>query len=200
MNCYFLFPIQTNYNRYYLLYHSQRIIHMKGGHLIGGITLVVLCALLVQGAAAGAVERSIEPAGISTYRVVLALPGETVAGITEILPPGMEVREVSLPAGQYRINGTTLFLAVIGEREITYFLQGPENPAGALRGTWTDYLSGHGGTVGGDMDGTQGPGIPPAGPVTAGTPRAGPSLFLFLAGTGIAMACAARCRARGRDE
>lgn len=173
---------------------------MKRGRLITGIIPMIICAMLVQGVAAGIVERSIEPSEPSSYRVVLTLHGETVAGIIEVLPSGMEVREVSLPPDQYRVDGTTLFLAVIGEREITYLVHGQENPAGAITGTWTDYLSGEEGTVGGESDGTQGQGVPPAVPVTAGTLKAGVSPLLFLGWAGLAFIGVARCRARWRNE
>ena len=173
---------------------------MKRGRLVTGIIPLIICAMLVQAAAAGIVERSIEPSEHSTYRVVLTLPGETVAGIIEVLPSGMEVREVSLPPDQYRVDGATLFLAVIGEREITYLVHGQEDPAGVITGTWTDYLSGNEGTVGGESDGTQGQGVPPALPVSAGTPKAGASALLLLGGAGLAFIGVAICRALWRDE
>ncbi|OPY43470.1 MAG: hypothetical protein A4E40_00133 [Methanoregulaceae archaeon PtaU1.Bin059] len=197
MNCYFFIHILRDYNHYYLLYHIQRTIHMMRGHLIAGTILLLLFAVVVQGAFAGVVERSVEPAEQSTYRVVLTIAGERVAGITEVLPPGTEVREVSLPAGQYRVDGTTLFLAVIGEPEITYVVRAPEDPTGAIRGTWTDFVLDEGGTVAGHADGTESPQVPSAAPLTAGTPKAAPSLLLLLAGTMAGMACAARCRGKG---
>jgi hypothetical protein len=172
---------------------------MKRGHLITGIVSFFLCAMLVQGAAAGIVERSIEPAEPTTSRVVLTLPAETVARIVEVLPPGTEVSEVSLPPDQYRVEGTTLFLAVIGEREVSYLMHGPPDSAGAIRGTWTDYLSGEEGTVGVHGDGMQGAEVSPAVPLTAVTPKAGPPLPLLLAMAGVAFVGAARCRLRGRE-
>lgn len=173
---------------------------MKRGHLIAAIISMIACALLVQGAVAGFVERSIEPAGDSTYRVVLTIDGDTVAGIIESLPPGTVITDVSLPADQYRLDGTTISLAVIGETRVTYLVHGPVDPTGAIRGKWTDFLVGGEGTVAEEGDGTQGAGVPPAVPVTAATPKAGPCFSVLLAGTGLAFAGAVFCRAGGRDE
>ncbi|HOT02881.1 MAG TPA: hypothetical protein PK069_01725 [Methanolinea sp.] len=171
---------------------------MKRGHLIAGFVGMVVCAIMIQGAAAGTLERSIEPADHSTFRVTLTIPGDTVAGITEILPDGMEILQVSLPPHQYHVNGTTLSLAVIGEREITYLVRGSGDPTGSIRGTWTDYLSGEVGSVAEHGDEMRGPELPPAVPLASGTPKASPSLL--LSGTAFAIACVVMVRARRRDE
>lgn len=115
---------------------------MKRGHLIAGIVCITILILGVQGVAAGSIERSVIPAGNSTYRVVLQLPQGTVAGITETFPAGMAVRDISLNPGQYQVNGTTLALAVIGESEVTYLVSTQPGDSGEISGTSLDMLTG----------------------------------------------------------
>lgn len=115
---------------------------MKRGHLIAGITCITILILVIQGAAAGSIERSVIPAGNSTYRVVLHLPQGTVAGITETFPAGMVVRDISLNPGQYQVNGTTLAMAVIGESEVSYLVSMQPGDSGEISGTSLDMLTG----------------------------------------------------------
>jgi len=115
---------------------------MKRGHLIAGIACLTLLFLLVQGAMASPIERSVIPAGNSTYRVVLTMPEGTVAGITETLPEGITVSDVSLPSGQYQTNGTTLTLAVIEEQEVSYLITLNPGVKGEILGTSLSMLTG----------------------------------------------------------
>lgn len=116
---------------------------MKRGHLIAGIACITILILVVQGAtAAGPIERSVIPAGNSTYRVVLQLPQGTVAGITETFPAGMVVSDISLNPGQYHVNGTTLTLAVISESEVSYLVSIKPGDSGEISGTSLDMLTG----------------------------------------------------------
>jgi len=76
-------------------------------------------------------------------------------------------------------------------------VKGPIHPAGAIHGTWTDYIAGETGMVSGGVDNTT---SHTGAPDTSGTPRAGASLLPVLAGTGLVFAGAALSRKRGRDE
>lgn len=120
---------------------------MKKGHLIAGIACILILILVVQGATAGLIERSVIPAGNSTYRVLLQIPEETVTGITETISGGMDYGEISLSPGQYQINGTTLSLAVIGEREVSYLLTTKPGEPGEISGTYKDMLAGEEGNL-----------------------------------------------------
>jgi hypothetical protein len=97
---------------------------------------------MVQGVAAGSIERSVIPAGNSTYRIVFQLPQGTVAGITENFPAGMAVSDISLNPGQYQVNGTTLAMAVIGESEVSYLVSTQPGDSGEISGTFLDMLTG----------------------------------------------------------
>jgi len=115
---------------------------MKRGHLIAGIASILILILVVQCVAAGSIERSVIPAGNSTYRVILQLPQGTVAGITETFPAGMIVHDISLNPGQYQVNGTTLTLAVIGESEVSYLVSMEPGGSSEISGTSLDMLTG----------------------------------------------------------
>lgn len=120
---------------------------MERGHLTTGITFAFILILMVQCATAGLIERSVEPAGNSTYRVILSMPGETVAGITETVSGGTDFREVTLPPGQYRIDRTTLSLAVIGDREVSYLITVKPGEQGVISGTYINMVTGEEGTL-----------------------------------------------------
>lgn len=116
---------------------------MEHGPLTAGAACLLLLVLVAQASAvAGAPERSVVPAGDSTYRVTLLFPEGTVTGITEIIPGGMSVREISLPPEQYQVDGTTLILALIGEPEVSYLVIVKPGEPGEITGTYQDMLTG----------------------------------------------------------
>mgnify|MGYP007083302435 CR=1 FL=1 len=120
---------------------------MKQGHLFAGIACMIVLILLVQCATAGFIERSVVPAGNSTYRVILKIPEGTVAGITETLPTEMVGCEVSLPPGQYKIDGNTVTLVIIDEREASYLVTMEPGASGVITGSVLDFLTGEKSTL-----------------------------------------------------
>lgn len=120
---------------------------MERGHLIAGTACLILLILVIQGTIAGSIDRSVVQVNDTTYRVMLQIPGETVAGITETLSGGMECTGVSLATGQYQIDGTTLSMAIIGEPEVSYLVRVKPGEAGEIRGTYRDMLTGEEGTL-----------------------------------------------------
>lgn len=114
---------------------------MKRGHLATGIACILILVLVVHGAAAGVVDRSVNPVGNSTYQVILRMPAESVIGINETISGGMSYGEISLSPDSYTIEGTMLSLAVIGEREVSYFVTLKPGDSGEISGTYKDMLS-----------------------------------------------------------
>lgn len=103
--------------------------------------------LVVPEAMAASVERTVIPGENATYTVVLHLPNEVVAGISESIPAGYEVGEVSVPPGQFRVDGNILYIAVFEEGNVSYLLRGKGNPEKAIRGSWTDIATGESGSI-----------------------------------------------------
>lgn len=122
---------------------------MRRGHLIGGLASFVILILIVPSIAALPIERSVVPAEDSTYRVILRMPGVTVAGVTEVISEGVEFIEVFLPPEQYHISERTLSMAVIGEEEVSYLVSVKPGHAGEISGEWHDMLTGKNGTLAG---------------------------------------------------
>lgn len=120
---------------------------MERGHLIGGVACLMLVILVVQGAVAGSMERTVVKMNESTYRVTFQIPGETVAGITDVVSGGILIGDVSLPPDQFRIEGTTLSLAVIGEREVSYLVTLTPGEPGEITGTFKDMMTGQEGNL-----------------------------------------------------
>lgn len=120
---------------------------MERGHLIAGLVCIIFLILFVQGSEAGTIDRFVEKTGDSTYRITLQFPEESVTGVTEIVSRGMEIQNVSLPAGQYQVDGTTLSLAVIRERDVSYTLQGSPGESGEIIGTYQDMITGEKGNL-----------------------------------------------------
>jgi len=109
--------------------------------------VLVASLLFIPQAMATSVERAVIPMGNNTYRVILFLSEETVAGISERFPAGYEISEVSVPAGHYRIDGDTLHIAVLGKGNASYTINGDVDPECAIQGSWTDVVTGEGGRV-----------------------------------------------------
>lgn len=120
---------------------------MERGHLTAGTVCLLILILVVQASATGVYERAIIPEGDSTYRVSLQFPEGTVSGITETASSGMSYKEISLPPEQYRIEGTTLFLAIIGEREVSYLVTGKPGTPAEITGTYHDMNTGEQGNL-----------------------------------------------------
>ncbi len=120
---------------------------MERGHLTAGTASLLILILLAQVSAAGVYERAIIPEGDSTYRVSLQFPEGTVSGITETVLSGMTYKEISLPPEQYRIEGTTLFLAIIQEREVSYLVTGKPGMTAEITGTYQDIITGEKGNL-----------------------------------------------------
>jgi len=116
---------------------------MKGWYQVAGIVLVASLLIIPQ-AMATSVERAVIPMGNNTYRVVLFLTEETVAGISEYVPAGYEVSGVYVPAGQYRLDGNTLHIAMLGKGNTSYTIRGDGDPEGSIQGSWTDVEPGGG--------------------------------------------------------
>lgn len=114
---------------------------MERGHLATGIACILILVLVVHGAVAGVVDRSVNPVGNSTYQVILRMPEESVIGITETISGGMRYGEISLSPDSYTIDGTILSLAVIGERDVSYFVTMESGDSGEISGTYKDMLS-----------------------------------------------------------
>ncbi|MDD3090852.1 MAG: hypothetical protein PHH09_10755 [Methanoregulaceae archaeon] len=111
-----------------------------------GLVIVCLIFLAVAAPAAGMeISRVAEAADGGGCIVHVTLDESSIAGITEHIPPGSTVVSCSLPADQWRQSGNNLFLAVIGEDEVTYTVSGcrPEE----LSGTWIDLSDGNKGDV-----------------------------------------------------
>lgn len=123
------------------------MMNMKQGCFTAGTACLLILLIVVQGSAAGILERSVIPAGDSTYTIILRIPENTVAGITETISGGMNYGEISLPAEQYRIEGTTLSLAVIGEREVSYLITGKPGMTAEITGTFQDMNTGEKGNL-----------------------------------------------------
>jgi len=120
---------------------------MKGWYQVAGIVLVASLLIIPQ-AMATSVERAVIPMGNNTYRVVLFLTrGKRVAGISEYVPAGYEVSGVYVPAGQYRLDGNTLHIAMLGKGNTSYTIRGDGDPEGSIQGSWTDVVTGEEGRV-----------------------------------------------------
>jgi hypothetical protein len=111
-----------------------------------GLVIVCLLFLAVAAPAAGMeISRIAEAANDDRCIVSVSLDAASIVGITEYIPPGSTVVSCSLPADQWKQSGNNLYLAVIGEDEITYVISGcrPEE----LSGTWIDLADGNRGSV-----------------------------------------------------
>ncbi|HEU17400.1 MAG TPA: hypothetical protein ENO06_01565 [Methanolinea sp.] len=111
-----------------------------------GLVIVCLLFLVVAAPAAGmGISRTAEAVDGDGCIVHVTLDDASVVGITEHIPPGSTVSSCSLPADQWKQSGNNLYLAIIGEEEITYVVSGcrPED----LSGTWTDLSDGNAGPV-----------------------------------------------------
>ena len=120
---------------------------MERGHLAAGTVCLLILILVAQASAAGVHERAITPEGNSTYRVSHQFPEGTVSGITETVSGGMSYKEISLPPEQYQIEGTTLFLAIIREREVSYIVTGKPGTPAEITGTFQDMNTGERGNL-----------------------------------------------------
>lgn len=120
---------------------------MERGHCIAGLACIIILILVVQGSAAGSIDRAVVKTGDSTYRITLQFPEGTVTGVTETVSGGMDIQEVSLPDEQYQIDGTTLFLAVIGDSNVSYIVTTMPGEPGEISGTCQDMLTGVKGTI-----------------------------------------------------
>jgi len=120
---------------------------MKRGHLAAEVACILILILLAQASAASVYERAIIPQGDSTYRVSLQFPEGTISGITETISSGMTCKEISLPPEQYRIEGTTLFLAIIEEREVSYLVTGKPGMTAEITGTYQNMITGEKGNL-----------------------------------------------------
>lgn len=110
--------------------------------------IALLASLLfVPETMAASVERTVIPGENATYTVILHLPDGVVAGISESIPRGYEVGEVSVPSGQFHVDGNTLYIAVLGEGNVSYLLRGGGNPEKAIRGSWADIETGESGSI-----------------------------------------------------
>ncbi len=166
---------------------------MERGHCIAGLACTILLILIVQVSVAGTIDRVVEKTGDSTYRITLQFPEESVTGVTEIVSTGMEIRNVSLPAGQYQVDGTILSLAVIGERDVSYILQGSPGESGEITGTYQDMITGMKGALpdarisgSGDIEISSGDsaGIPSAEDVQPTATPLEPGLLIIAFGAG----------------
>jgi hypothetical protein len=111
-----------------------------------GLVIVCLLFLAVAAPAAGMeISRTAEAADGGGCIVHVTLDESSIAGITEHIPPGSTVVSCSLSADQWKQSGNNLFLAILGEDEVTYTLSGcrPEE----LSGTWIDLSEGNTGDV-----------------------------------------------------
>jgi|GEM_PF-1293045 len=125
---------------------QEKCIAMNRWYQVACVALLA-SLLVVPEAMAASVERTVIPVENTTYRVILHLPDEMVAGISESIPAGYEVGDISVPPGQFRIDGNTLYIAILGERNVSYLLKGQENPEKAIRGSWTDIATGERGGI-----------------------------------------------------
>jgi hypothetical protein len=136
---------------------------MRAAFWFGAFLVVFLVIAPVSGTE---VRRVVLPRGENISEVRLTIANGTVLGITETLPAGSTVTACSLPPDQWRFSAGSLHLAVIGDTEISFTLQGRENRT--LSGTWTDFSDGSKGNVLGE--GESSPGAPqspiPAAPAT----------------------------------
>ena len=115
--------------------------HMRTGIPATALVLLILVTAQVSGAD---ITRTVMTENNTTV-VTLVISERSVIGITETLPAGTTLAGCSLPPEQYRFSDGALHLAVIGERELSYTIQG----AGPLpvSGTWIDFLDGSRGTI-----------------------------------------------------
>lgn len=120
---------------------------MERRRLISKVACLMLLILVIQGAVAGSVERSVVRMNDTTYRITLQFPGETITGINDRVSGGIQIGEVSLPVDQYRIEGTTLSLAVIKEREASYLVTLKAGEPAEISGTYKDMLTGKEGNL-----------------------------------------------------
>jgi len=115
---------------------------MRNGLLIGAFFIIFIIIAPVSGAE---IIRTVAKVDTNTTEARLTIAEGSVLGITETVPDGAHITFCSLPSEQYRVSAGTLNLAVIGEKEISYTLQGGNNEP--TSGTWTDFSDGSTGTV-----------------------------------------------------
>lgn len=143
---------------------------MRSGFLFSAVLIIALIIVPVSGAE---IHRTVVKENDNTSLVRLTITAGPVIGITETLADGSVVTSCSLPSGQYRVSPGNLHLAVIGEKEITYTLQG--GGIDPVSGTWTDLSDGSEGTVLGEGQSLPSPtqSATPAAPATTRAPGAG---------------------------
>jgi hypothetical protein len=168
---------------------------MNRWYQVGGITLLASLLVFSQ-VAAYSVERTVISGEDGMYRVILDMPGGTVAGISESIPAGYRFAEVLLPPGQYRIDGDTLYIAVMGERNVTYLVEGKENPERAIRGVWRDIVTGENGTVHAAGETGSIPGSAPEKRDSTDAGKTGPAPIVTCIGAAVALLAAGKIACR----
>ena len=143
---------------------------MQQGTLVFALFIIALAVAPVCGAE---ISRAVVRGENNTSVVTLTVTGGSVLGVTETLPAGSAVISCSLPPEQCRVSAGSIHLAVIGEKEVSYVIQGADGGPGT--GTWTDLSDGSQGTVLGAGQSQPLPGerAPPVTPAATQAPGAG---------------------------